>query len=945
MNLAALPLLGFLFFFQTPLPTSPVEGALNLIPRDSTVVRTNTVFTISGVVTSSLLTNNHILECFVQDNEGGIELFNSDYRGPALSIGDSVTATGKLGLYFGQEELLSPTAKILRRGAHVTPIRVTLRELNSGDFHGRLVQSYGMVTRKISNGGGLAIYLANRANDTAAAFIDNRLIRHFDIDRIHRGEMISVTGIATRYSSVKPFTDNNEVMLRTSGDIAPAAIGSQGEFSGIIIIALIIILAVIGILVFFNYLLRSEVRQKTRQIEEHGKLSAVLYDAIAELSGLLDEKEIVTRVLKKLNPHVGMTSTLFCSSPDADNKWIISTFRLSGSDVLSSTMTFRSSLLTRVVGHPADEDALWGISIDDIFPPDIAPSDEDGKVSDHLRECFGGKRITVVKLGVSDANILVIFDHTMSFQEKLQREAILSFVRHLLAAIRGAELFALAQKQETAIEKLYNSSVFGLLTLSSDGTIRTANLVATEMLNDKDVVGKKIQRYLAPKDALRLEELLPSLATVPAEKFVRFEAKTQRGTAASTEVEFAVEFDTLSRTFNVSVQDIGDRRLFETFTAYEEKITALEKMASFLSHDLNNIVGSITGYASLLKKKLSSDSKEYHYAEVIENASQRTTELVKQVLGFAQMDAKTIEVVDLNIFVKNIASDFENVHEGKFDIVFDSAKQPIYSRISTSQLRQVLMAIFENAAESMPLGGTIDCSTGYSDIQGIPAGSLIGGKRCYVEVEDHGVGMDEAIKRRIFEPFFTTKRSKKYTGLSLSAAFNIIKHHKGFISVDSSPGLGTKVRIYLPRYSELERPKSDISSSTDVIAKGIKILVVDDEQSVRQLGSDILTEQGFTVVTADDGRKALEKLRENPDVSLVLLDMVMPVMSGREACIEIKKLPVPPKVLICTGFSELSDLESILGVYAEGLVQKPYTTADLVKSVNEVLKNRPLESV
>jgi CheY-like chemotaxis protein len=208
---------------------------------------------------------------------------------------------------------------------------------------------------------------------------------------------------------------------------------------------------------------------------------------------------------------------------------------------------------------------------------------------------------------------------------------------------------------------------------------------------------------------------------------------------------------------------------------------------------------------------------------------------------------------------------------------------------------------------------------------------------CFVEIEDHGTGMDEETKQMVFTPFFTTKEREKHMGLSLSQAFRVVKQQGGSILIESSPGIGTRVKVCLP-LSEGRAVAPEESTSKMSRADATKILVVDDEENVRQLGHDVLTEHGFHVITANDGVHALQKVKENPDIRLVLMDMIMPVMNGKEACVEIKKLANPPKILICTGFSELSDLKTILGTCAEGMIEKPYKTTELIEAVENILK-------
>ena len=373
---------------------------------------------------------------------------------------------------------------------------------------------------------------------------------------------------------------------------------------------------------------------------------------------------------------------------------------------------------------------------------------------------------------------------------------------------------------------------------------------------------------------------------------------------------------------------------------HEKEIDALAKLASPLSHDLNNLVGSIMGYASLLKKKLQPGTKEFHYVDIIENSSKQMTELVKRTLGFSQLDTRSVELVDLVQFTRNVVEYFGKDHpEKKWTFTISETSRPTKVQISTTQFRQVILAILENAADSMEGGGIISCTIGLSEGLETNADFPEGSHECYLEIQDHGTGMEENIRERIFEPFFTTKRREKYTGLSLSQAFNVVKKHNGYISVSSTPGNGTRVRVHLPldMGKNVSIAGASLTQMNDM--RGTRILVVDDEENVRQLGFDILSEHGFNVVTANNGADALKKLRENPDTRLVIMDMIMPVMNGKDACIEIKKMKDPPKILICTGFSELSDLKTVLGKYAESMIQKPYSTGELVTAVEYLLKD------
>lgn len=926
---------ALILFFPPHEKIIPIREAIRLTPRSGISLETARDVTVTGIVTVPSSRTDGSLQTFVQDRGAGIRLFEYDYRGPSLFVGDSVLVTGRLGIYYGQEEIVSPRIDLLRHRLKVYPVSATVEQVRDGTFHGLLIRCKGKTVRKVVSNNGIFIYFVNGKNDTAEAFADFRQDPQFSASKIHDGLQISITGISTRYSYKKPYTGNNDLLLRSSADITSAPEGFLDRYSSPIEFIFVLILGVIAILTVFTYLLRTKVRQKTRQLEDQARVLRLFFDSIAELTGVLDRKEILTLALKRGHLLAGTTSVIFGEALPLDAGLLLTAFEMPEDRLALETKRFEKEALSPVLDRLSGMDALWNTTVGGLVSE--SPSgDEEGSLLKFLKAHLHGSNFSVTSHNPQGKDFLVIFDHAGPISNAFPRALVKSYILHVYSAYRAAELFDLVKEQGTALERLYNNSVFGLLTFSEQGTIRTANKIALQMFEDGEMIGKKVGDYLAPQGAGRLDDLLASIASASKEKFVRFAAEIKKPHGQG-DVEFAIQFDAGAKVFYATVQDTSDREYYESYSAKEKKIETLEKLASSLTHDLNNIVGSITGYASLLKRKLPQNSKEHHYADIIENSSRRTSELVKEVLGFAQLDAKTLEVVDLNRFAADVINDFKKTYGDKYSLLLTSFGRPILTRISTSQMRQVLLAVLTNAAESMENGGTIMCSVGLSEVPPPAPRYVKAGEHCFVEVEDHGLGMDDAIKRRIFEPFFTTKRVKKYTGLSLSMAYNIVKHHRGFIGVDSTSGIGTKVKIFLPCFSDKTKPAPEPKVSGSLDARGAKILVVDDEEGVRQLAYDILVEDGYSVITANDGLQALERLNENPDIKLVILDMVMPGMGGRDTCIEIKKKADPPKVLICTGYSELSDLESILGKHADGLIQKPYSTSEMTKAVQSLL--------
>jgi signal transduction histidine kinase/ActR/RegA family two-component response regulator len=934
--------LAFLAILTLPHPaqhTTSIREAVQLTPRNYATEETNRSVTVTGVVTVPSARTDSSLGVFIQERNSGIRLFEHDYRGPSLFAGDSIEATGKLGIYYGQEEIVSPIIRILRRRLRLHPVQVSAEQVSDGSFHGLLVRCEGKVVGSAFRSNGVLLYFTDSNDDTAAAFLDFRQDPLFDPGTINPGDSYLITGVSTRFAFKKPFKDNNDLLLRSAADLKPIPKSFISRYSGPAGLIFAAILVLIGSLAIFTYLFRAKMKQKTAQLEDQAKILRVFFDSIAELTGVLDRREILTLALRRAHSLAGTGAVVFGEIRPSGGGLLLTSFALSGERLSMEAQKFENNPLAPIFEGLSEKGSIWNTNVEKLML-EASGGDNLEALLKFLSTRLPGGNITVVAPNPTSKDFLVAFNHVGPISRRLPRALIVSYILHVYSAYRSAELFDVVKEQGEALERLYNNSVFGLMTISGGGVIQTANKIATQMFVEDGLAGKKVRDYLAREDASRFDDLLASVNAVSKEKFVRFAAEVET-TRGRRNFEFALQYEPASQIFYVTVQDTSDREYYENYATKEKKIETLEKLASSLTHDLNNIVGSITGYASLLKRKLPQESKEHHYADIIEDSSRRTTELVKEVLGFAQLDAKSMDVVDLNRFSSDIVADFRKTHGDKYSILLTPFSRPIHTRISTSQMKQVMLAVLTNAADAMENGGTIICSVGLADMPESAPAYVNTGEHCFVEIEDHGPGMDDTIKRRIFEPFFTTKRVKKYTGLSLSMAYNIVKHHKGFIEVESAPGTGTRVKIFLPCFSEKAKLKPEPETSRTVKAKGAKVLVVDDEEGVRQLGHDILSEHGYEVITANNGLQALERIKDNPDIRLVVLDMLMPGMGGKDTCLEIKKRPEAPKVLICTGYSELSDLESILGKYADGLLQKPYSTSEMTTVVDNLLSTSP----
>lgn len=401
--------------------------------------------------------------------------------------------------------------------------------------------------------------------------------------------------------------------------------------------------------------------------------------------------------------------------------------------------------------------------------------------------------------------------------------------------------------------------------------------------------------------------------------------------------------------FLMTCEDITDlKRTEEALRRTEEqlrhsqKMEAIGKLAGGIAHDFNNLLTVIKGYAELSCLRLDKSDPLYGNIEEIRKASERATNLTRQLLAFSRRQILDFKVINLNILLKDLDKMLRRILGEDIELTYHL--HPDIGKVKTDpgQIEQVILNLAVNARDAMPSGGKLTIETLNVELDEAYARThveVIPGQYVMLSISDNGTGMTSEVRERIFEPFFTTKEKGKGTGLGLSTVYGIVKQSSGSINVYSEPGLGTTFKIYLPRVEEEEdRPESrgsDFSPSTG----SETILLVEDEPSVRELAARILSERGYRVYSAADGKEALAIIRNHPErkFHLLLTDVVMPGMSGKELADRLK-LSIPDlRVLFISGYTDNAIVHH--GVLEKGInfIQKPFTPEALARKVREVL--------
>lgn len=404
----------------------------------------------------------------------------------------------------------------------------------------------------------------------------------------------------------------------------------------------------------------------------------------------------------------------------------------------------------------------------------------------------------------------------------------------------------------------------------------------------------------------------------------------------------------------IRLDDITELENKEQQLRQAQKMESVGALAGGLAHDFNNVLTAIMGNLSLVQYKLKSPqglsaTEMGERFERMESAGQRAVDMVRSLLALSRRQQTDLAPVDVNLSLKHVLKIGENTFDKSVQVVEHPASETAYVLADTTEMEQVLLNLCINAVHAMtimraapPWGGTL--TVAIEKITVDPAfqkkhPEATGSSYWRVSVSDTGVGMDTKTAAKIFDPFFTTKEQGKGTGLGLAMVYNIVRQQQGFIDVYSELGLGSTFNVYLPVLIREGEAFSAAEAPAIVRGEGL-ILVVDDDELVRNMAVEALQAVGYTVFTATNGQEGIDLYRQHQDrIKAVLLDMAMPVMSGREAFIEMYKINPAVKVLLASGFRMDNRVEEILALGVKDFLQKPYTITSLASAIGKVINS------
>ncbi len=391
------------------------------------------------------------------------------------------------------------------------------------------------------------------------------------------------------------------------------------------------------------------------------------------------------------------------------------------------------------------------------------------------------------------------------------------------------------------------------------------------------------------------------------------------------------------------LQDITEKFRLENELRQAQKMESIGRLAGGVAHDFNNILTTIIGYADLGLKELDEENPMYEMMKEISAAGKRGSSITQQLLSISRKQVLSLQPLSVNDVLTGMEKMLRRLIGEDVELIIRLDPLNTHIRADHSQVIQVLMNLCINARDAMPVGGVLIIETNTmlideSYTQHHPF--ITPGQYALLSVSDNGTGMDEETQNHVFEPFFTTKEKNKGTGLGLSTVYGIVKQHNGNVLLYSEPGKGTTFRIFLPAIEAKSVHKEQVPGQLqeELTFRG-SILVVEDNNELRKLATSILKRFGFTVFDAGIVKNAIEiAKKEEGNIDLLLTDVVMPKMNGRELYDEISKWQPAMEVLFMSGYTD--DIISHHGILQEGVhfIQKPFTVQGLIQKIQQVMK-------
>jgi PAS domain S-box-containing protein len=587
----------------------------------------------------------------------------------------------------------------------------------------------------------------------------------------------------------------------------------------------------------------------------------------------------------------------------------------------------------RMDGYEAEE--IVGRHYSCLFTPELIAA---GKPAQELKQAAAVGKVEVEGWRIRKNGSRFWVNGTLAalYDENGQVKGFAKITRDLTAKRRNDEL----------LQSVLNHTLDGIIGIDERGTISMINRAGETLFgrSGSEVVGQNVKVLMPEPYHAEHDGYLANYQRTGEAKIIGIGREVQglRKDGSTFPLDLAVtEFQLDNQRYFVGiVRDISDRKKLENQLHQSQKMEAFGQLAGGVSHDFNNLLTVILGYSDMLLAKLPADDPKTRMVGQIHRAGERAASLTRQLLAFSRQQVLETKVLDLNAIVADIEKMLRRLIGEDVQISIVLAPEISAVKVDAGQIEQVIINLAVNARDAMPQGGKLTIETKNADLDEFYAKTHVEarpGRFVMLAISDTGGGMTPEVKARIFEPFFTTKGVGQGTGLGLAVVHGIVKQSGGNVDVYSEAGIGTTFRIYLPG---VEQPAAALpGSAPEAPTQGQEtILLVEDEDNVRDLATVVLEGCGYRVFTAPEGLAALQLMATCREaIDLLVTDVVMPQMGGRKLAETLLAEHPELRVLFMSGYTDDAVVRHGVLQANANFLQKPFTPTSLARKVREVL--------
>jgi PAS domain S-box-containing protein len=585
-----------------------------------------------------------------------------------------------------------------------------------------------------------------------------------------------------------------------------------------------------------------------------------------------------------------------------------------------------------------------------IYSPRIVKRPKESESSNDTPWVYGIlESLATVPIMMKDqlSGVIVLASRNRKAFSNKQIALMMAFANQIGIAMENAMLFERVRKSEERYIDLFENSPDMSHIFNRNGIIVSCNQTEAIRLgySKDELVGKSLLKLYPPEYHNEAQRIFHDIFERKREiKGLEEKITAKNGELIDVSVNATIIQDESGQPIVRAVaRDITEQKKFEAKIIHAQRIDSIGNLAGGIAHDFNNILTSILGSTSIMKRKMKQDDRWYRFADIIETAARRGASLTRQLLTFARKSHVQFRPVVVNDIIEETLRLFERSTDKTILIEKKLTDEVCIINGDDGQLQQAFLNLLINARDAIPDGGTITIQSKQKRLEETPPSGPEPHSGLFVAVSiiDTGVGMDKNIQQHIFEPFFTTKDIGKGTGLGLSVVYGVVNSHNGFITVRSEPKQGAEFILHFPIIDAAEKFKKQVHPSK--IERGTEhVLVIDDEKDVAEIICSMLESLGYQVTHVDSGQKAINLFRKKKRFDVVILDLNMPKMSGKETFIRLKKIDPDVRVIISTGYGDRVIDASLGKAAGDTVLQKPYQIEELSKILRVTL-NRDKE--